>query len=163
MSKVIIMVGNVGSGKTAWIKGFVKKAFKDDWLVVSKDALRTMLGGGYYKYDESLEPQIDYMSKFIIKNLLSLDKNIIVDETNCDVITRSYVTGLFDKSDIITAIVMPVLSKQRSMIRKSYADANYGYPPSVWREIWERKNSKYVKPDKHEGFDYIVEVEDAMP
>ncbi len=156
------MIGNVGSGKTTWIKKFVKEN-KEEWLVVSKDALRTMLGGGYYKYDESLEPFIDELSKTAIQRLLSSDKNIIIDETNMDILTRADLVDIVESyTNNITAVVMPTISKEISMVRKSLKETNYGYAVSVWEEIWERKSSKYIKPDKYEGFDYILEVYDEM-
>ena len=47
MSKIIVLVGNIGSGKTTWIKKFLKKT-KGKYVVVSRDAIRYMMGGGKY-------------------------------------------------------------------------------------------------------------------
>ena len=155
MSKAIIMVGNVGSGKTTWIKNFIKEQ-KEEWLVVSKDVLRTMLGGGYYLYDESLEASIDYITKKIIKELLQINRKIIIDETNMDVITRADLIECVYEAERIQAVVMPVISKEISMKRKSLIETNYGYSVNVWEDIWERKNSLYVEPSINEGFDCVL-------
>ena len=73
------MVGNVGSGKTTWIKQYLqnKNEIQLTTFVVSKDDIRKMLSGGGYVFDELLEPAIDTWDKHMISTLLNLGKNVI--------------------------------------------------------------------------------------
>jgi len=155
----LIMVGNVGSGKTTWIKKFLAEHSNENWVVVSKDALRRMVGGGEYIYNEHLEPFIDYMSKEAIKYSLQTGWNVIIDETNVSVISRAILIDLIQESVrdcIIKAVEMPLLTKTESLLRKARPDTNYGYSIEVWEVVWERKNSKYVEPHEYEGFDEVI-------
>ena len=162
MLKAILMVGNVGSGKSTWIKKFLAEQKEEKWAVVSKDALRFMLGGGRYIFDpEVFEPYIDHVAKEMIEELQDKDINIIVDETNIDVIQRAAIVRLIWGNIETIAVVMPVIDKNESMLRKSKPETDYGYSIKTWEEVWERKNGKYVEPTKEEGFDEIILVEEG--
>jgi len=131
----LIMVGNVASGKTTWIKNFlatqkdlVAEGKSCPWAVVSKDAIRRMIGGGEYVYDENnFETFVHDMSKHA---------------TACDII----------------AVVLPKLTKEETLKRKALAENSYGQDLKVWEEVWASKNSKYVEPHEHEGFKEIWRI-----
>ena len=160
MVKAILMVGNVGSGKGTWIKKFLSEHTDEKWAVVSKDALRFMLGGGRYIFDpEVFEPYIDYVAKEMISDLLDDEINIIVDETNVDAVQRADIIELIWDDVKTIAVVMPVIDKNESMLRKSKPETDYGYSIKTWEGVWERKNGKYVEPHEYEGFDEIILVE----
>jgi len=165
----LIMVGNVASGKTTWIKNFlatqkdlVAEGKSCPWAVVSKDAIRRMIGGGEYVYDENnFETFVHDMSKHAIKYLLQIGINVICDETNEAVITRAeiieHITESAPACDII-AVVLPKLTKEETLKRKALAENSYGQDLKVWEEVWASKNSKYVEPHEHEGFKEIWRI-----
>ena len=48
---ITILVGNIGSGKSFW----AQKNRKKNQVVVSRDGLRYMLGGGIYVFESKIE------------------------------------------------------------------------------------------------------------
>lgn len=160
--RLIIMVGNIVSGKSTWIKQ--NRMAERGYVVLSKDAIRRMLGAGKYIYDEKIEPIIHESLISMLHHFMRQNMNIILDETNMDkgtrihylLLTRHYAFGYPDYGAI--AVVMPNPSKEevleRIMCRRNKSEwANT--PPEVWMEVWERKQGKFEMPTKEEGFDEI--------
>jgi predicted kinase len=161
------MVGNVGSGKSTWIKKFLSEQkdehtgeHKDErWAVVSKDAIRWMLGGGdKYIFDENLEDLIELETNEMIEGLLDRGVNVIVDETNGDVLSRRNIFDVTWPDIDVTAVCMPFVPRLESLKRKSNPDANYGTSQEVWDIVWRKKNDQFVIPTVDEGFDEILYV-----
>jgi tRNA uridine 5-carbamoylmethylation protein Kti12 len=159
------MIGNVGSGKTTWVRKFMSEALErgEKWVVISKDAIRFMFGGGeQYIYDVELEEIVEAVTMRMFEGLLEKKCNIIIDETNMRAEVRNrFLSYLFLDSCPpellfyeVTAVVMPSLPKEESLRRKSLA--NYGQDQSIWEKVWERKLSLYEPPEYDEGFDHIL-------
>lgn len=147
------MVGNIGAGKSTLVKEYVDKGYR----IISKDAIRYMLGGGQYIFDIALERQVDQIAKNAIIDLTYAGYNVVVDETNMDSLEREdylhYIRGDYKK----IALVLPKLSKEESVRRR--LQANHGdTPKEVWEEVWERKNKAFQEPSQEEGFDEIIKL-----
>ena len=165
--ELIIMVGNIASGKSTWIKEYL--AADGDSVVVSKDALRIMLGGGIYLWDGKLEPTIHTMTLDIIMELMSREADIIIDGTNMNVEGRSQYLQLTKKFNTplgydykITAVVMPKLLLTKAMRRKFQFVTRNGNQPQdmrTWQEVWQRKDKAFEQPTAEEGFDSIIILE----
>lgn len=152
--EIQILIGNIGAGKSTYVKRMVDKGY----VVISKDALRYMVGGGQYIYDEALEPVIHTMATGILLLLVFSRKNIIIDETNMSITERKdFMQYKYILDYKYTAIVFPKLSKEESVARR--LQANHGVTPKeVWEQVWERKNAEYEEPTKEEGFYNIVNL-----
>ena len=152
MPNLIMMVGNIGSGKSTLVKQLTKQGY----MVISRDALRYMFGGGEYLFDVDLEPEVFKLEKYALKLLSDFTYDIIIDETNMSAIGRKrYFDIVKDQGYTKTAIVMPKFSKIESVERRM--EANHGNGTAiVWGEVWERFNNVYVEPTKNEGFDKII-------
>lgn len=152
MSKLITMVGNIGSGKSTYVKQLVKEGY----VVVSKDAIRYMLGAGKYIFNPILEDSIHCSITRLILKLAYNKVNMVIDETNMDRKTRK------DCIDIGTsygysleAIVMPKISREESVNRR--LKSNHGYTPrAVWEEVFDRKEQAYQEPTIEEGFTEVT-------
>lgn len=165
--KLIIMVGNIASGKTTWIKQFLSEDNSDEgkWVVLSKDDLRRMLGAGSYLWDEQLEPIIHTSFIDILGNFMQQNINVILDETNMGKETRDLyldftkyrVSHGYDYKTI--AVIMPKISREKAIQRRCRnKDSAWGFSASIWRNVWERKQDKFEMPTKEEGFDEIWEI-----
>ena len=166
--KLIIMVGNIASGKTTWIKQFLSGDNSDEgkWVVLSKDDLRRMLGAGSYFWDEQLEPIIHRSFTEMLCNFMTWGINIILDETNMDKETRDLyldftkyrVSHGYDYKTI--AVVMPKISRELAIERRcDNKDSAWGFSASTWRNVWEQKQGKFEMPTKEEeDFNEIWEI-----
>lgn len=164
--KLIITVGNIASGKTTWIKKFLAAKSVEElknWIVLSKDALRKMLGVGKYLFDEKLEPIIHSCFIIMIQTFMmkDMDINIICDETNMDKETRKNLLELANNYGYeAIAVVIPKISRECAVERRcGLNDFAWGFSASIWRDVWERKQSKFEMPTKKEGFSEIWKVD----
>lgn len=152
MSNLIMLVGNIGSGKTTLVKQLTKRGY----IVISRDALRYMVGGGEYLFDVDLEPEIFRIERYALRVLSDLGHNIIIDETNMSLTIRGrHFDCVKDKGYRKIAIVMPKLSKEESVARRMQANHGNG-AKEVWGDVWERFDKIYTEPTKEEGFDMIA-------
>lgn len=79
MTKIIILIGLPGAGKSTWAK---KKALEDPGvMIVNKDAIRKMLFGRY-DYKNNVEPLIHSIALRAIGSCIERGYDVIVDETN---------------------------------------------------------------------------------
>lgn len=160
--ELIIMVGNIASGKSTYIEKFLVEQDEQDkqYLVVSKDAIRRMFGGGGYLFDEKLESLVHDCIIEIIRNLMYAKANIIIDETNMRIATRLPFIKLADSFfyDKI-ALIVPEVSLEESLKRRcGDADSAWGYSKEVWAEVWNRKKNNYEEPTEEEGFNKIIRI-----
>lgn len=165
--KLIIMVGNIVSGKSTWIKKFLKTEQGKDFVVLSKDDLRRMLGAGNYLWDENIEQAIQVSLIDLLQNFMLCNKNIILDETNMNLETREAYFCLTKKRKSygynyeIIAVVMPQLPFDRITHRIKFREGlpEWGdFPREVWEGVWKRKNSKFEMPTLEEGFDKVYVI-----
>lgn len=54
MKKLIILIGNIGCGKSTLAKKLVKKGY----CIISRDSFRYMIGAGNYIFDLKYEPAV---------------------------------------------------------------------------------------------------------
>ena len=152
MPNLVMLVGNIGSGKST----LVKKLTKQGYMVISRDALRYMFGGGEYLFDVDLEPEVFKLEKYALKLLSDFTYDIIIDETNMSARGRKLYFDIIEgKGYTATAIVMPRLSKTESVARRMQANHGTG-TATVWGEVWERFANVYVEPTDKEGFNNII-------
>ena len=80
MSKVLILKGLPGCGKSAYAKELMDK--EKGWVRVSRDNLREMLYFG--GFSRSKEDRLVYYMKYILVDLLKDGYNVIVDNIHLD-------------------------------------------------------------------------------
>ena len=150
--RLIILIGNIGSGKTTTVKEYAK----DGYNVICRDDFRTMLGAGKYKFDAKTERPIHSAARALLESLMIEDLDIIVDETNVSKRGRQQIiktAKAFGYS--ITGIVMPRLSRAQS-IENRKKDTLRENTAEVWGQVWDRFNRAYEEPTLDEGFDSLI-------
>ena len=168
-TELTILIGNIASGKTEFTRRYLQRPENKDTVVLSKDAMRWGLGGGYkYKWSEDTEKHIhksilDSMGRYLADGM-----NVVYDETNMNRETREpfidvaklVFNGFVHTSfDIRAIVLLPTLSVDEAMRRRcGYSGEAWGFPESRWREAWHRKNRLFEPPSYDEGFTTITSV-----
>lgn len=149
------MVGNIGSGKSTLVKQMLEKNL--DYIAVSKDAIRYMIGGGTYKFDFTLEKFVKESELKTIESFMASRKSIIVDDCNINKAMRQKYIELAKKyAYTTTAIIMPQLKKHICLERR-LAKPHGKFSKIIWSMIWHRFNLCYQKPVIDEGIDCIIQ------
>lgn len=152
--KLIILVGNIGSGKSTYVK-----SKEEEYVVISRDKTRYMLGNGNYVFITELEAAIWAAENALFENLLDTKINIIVDETNmCDESRARYIDKAKEAGYEVSIASFPKLSKEESVQRR--ISNNHGeFTKGIWEDVWQNFDNKYVEPSFKEDVDYLIQVD----
>jgi len=155
-SKVIILVGNIGSGKSTYVK-----SKEEDYVVISRDKTRYMLGNGNYVFISELEASVWAAEQAIFNNLLDTKINIIIDETNMSDSSRErYIKEARKAGYEISIAVFPKIPMEESIQRR--ISSNHGeFSKETWEVVWKNFDDKYVEPSFKEDVDYIIQVDNS--
>jgi predicted kinase len=151
MKKLIILVGNVGSGKSTVAKKYIDRGF----VCISRDGLRYSIGGGKYIFNPFYESTIWDTELFMLRSFMEKGVNLIVDEVGIDKKMRKrYIKCAKEYDYRVTAIIMPKLSVEESI--KQRMNNPRGFHEKIWERVWNEFDAAYEEPEKHEGFDEII-------
>jgi len=154
---LILMIGNIGTGKSTFVKTYEK-----EYIVLSRDKIRYGIGNGNYVFIPQLEPAIWDGEITLFEGMVNTGINIIVDEININNVFRSRYINVAEAADYtITGIVMPHLSMDECVRRRMGNNHGDG-TKEEWEEVWTRFNNKYEQPTFDEGFDKIFMVEEGQ-
>jgi len=153
--KLIIVVGNIGAGKSTVCRELAKKGYR----VLSRDALRYMVGGGEYVFDLKLEPTIAMAHDAMFEAFVQAQEDIVIDETSVQPDRRwELIEATYSQPwhYHFTALEMPRLSKKESVDRRMQ-NSHGGIARKVWEGVWDKFDRLYVAPKKSEGFDRVIQ------
>lgn len=155
MSKLVLLVGNVGSGKSLFAK---KLARREGLVVVNNDAIQQMCAGGEYDmYDPGKKSVYDTITRAAILEGLKIGPGVVVDRTLMSAESRAkYIAmGKACGAEIVVADFGP--GTEEGLQRRIKADR--GVPAGVWRSVFDRKASEYEPPAMEaEGIDFRLAV-----
>ena len=156
--ELLILIGNIGTGKSTFVKSLVKKGF----ICVSRDGIRYSLGGGQYIFSALCEQAVKATVKKLALELVKSEvEKIVIDETNMSISSRSYyITLAIAYGYKCVAIVMPQLS-MNDCVKRRLSNNHGAFTKEVWQEVWTNFSNRYEKPTLKEGFDKIVIKKDG--
>ncbi len=154
MKKFYIMIGNIGSGKSTYIKDKLSEA-----TVISKDGIRYALGGGTYVFNYKLEPIVHSTTVHLSKELCNIGINdLVLDETNVTQKNRAqWIKIAKDCGYEVIAIELPSFCKEVCVNRRLSNPHNQNNR-ELWENVWQRFFDKYQESTLAEGFDKIIHV-----
>lgn len=155
MNKAIILVGNIGCGKSTLTKELAKLGYN----IICRDSLRYMIGGGTYKFDPKTEPFIKEANLSIVREAVSKELSFVIDETNVfRKIRKSYLDIILESSHYkVIAVELPRLSKEEAVDRRMINPHDQS-DSALWESVWELFNNNYQTPRLDEGFEKVVSL-----
>lgn len=159
MKTVYVLVGNVASGKSTYIK-----TSGLDGAVISKDDFRKHFGhfkGVGYLYDTNTELYIDKIAEAYFNCYCKIGvENIFIDDTNMTYYDRSfYKYNAKDYGYGVVAVVFEDCGEDEHVKRRMNAVGDHhhgGVSEETWRKVYREKRQRYEKPTLDEGFDEII-------
>ena len=153
--ELIILVGNIGSGKST----FTKKVQENrQYVVISRDSLRYGIGGGNYVFNLEYESIIWDTELFLFRSFVRQEVPIIIDEVGVTKEMRKrYINFAKLHGYFIQAVILPRISMEECVDRRMN-DPHGQYDRKLWEKLWSKFNSMYEEPTLAEGFDRIVDL-----
>ncbi|MBN1467701.1 MAG: AAA family ATPase [Fusobacteriaceae bacterium] len=156
MKKLIILIGNIGSGKTTFIKS--QRLVKKGYVVIARDRLRYAIGGGDYIFNVDYEPIIWQTALELFEKFLKLGVKIVVDEVGITKLIRKRYIFLAKKYKYKTiGIEMPRFSKRKS-VNHRMKNPHGQFDRRLWERVWDKFNKVYEKPTKSESFSQLFRL-----
>ena len=154
MKNLIILVGNIGCGKST----LSKKLAKQGYSIVCRDAFRYMIGAGEYIFDIKREPAVKRAAEVTLESFLQRELNIVCDETNVSKAMRKPLIELGLKYKYnISVIELPRLTKRKAVNRRMKSPHGR-FGKDVWENVWDRFNLIYEAPETNEGINRIKRI-----
>jgi predicted kinase len=151
MSKVYLLNGLPGSGKSTWARNKIKK--DPDTLILSRDDFRTILHGGTYVFDKKYEELILDIEDYAIRACIEQGFDVIIDETNLKQERRLDLIELADNATIICVIFTETENNLKNRMTTSR-----GYTDVQWEEVILKMKKDQVPVSENEPYDQIIYV-----
>ncbi len=150
--EMILLVGNIGSGKTT----ICKKLIKEGYLIVSQDDLRYSIGAGNYTFNPLYEPSIKNTVLEMTKSFMANSFPIVIDETNMSKKIRSKYLNLAKIYGYNCSAIVFKKIQMRYAVKRRLKNNHGNTPKEVWEGVWKMFDDMYEKPTKQEGFNKIT-------
>ena len=155
-SEIIFLVGNIGSGKSTYVK-----TLNGSHMVLSRDNLRYMIGGGEYVFMKDIEHIIWDAQNALFCGLMETGVNIVIDDVNTNLIARRIYLQDVLHGYKTKAIVLPRIPMEEAVARRMGAPHG-SCSKDVWELVWNNFNNQYIDPTVDEGFDEVIHVKSKM-
>lgn len=151
MSKLEILVGNIGSGKSLIAKKLANKGS----FVVSMDAIQQMASGGEYgSYDYKRKDIYQRIEEEGIEQSLRHGISVCVDRTNMDAKRRKRFIDI-GKKHTDNIVCYDFGKGNQGGLERRYRD-NRIVPYDTWHDVYCFMEKSYEKPSLSEGFNEIL-------
>jgi len=156
--KLIVLVGNIGCGKSTIAQDYVK----DGYVAIVRDQLRYAIGDGQYIFNRDYESIIWKTEQYMLRKFLELGANIIVDEVGVSKKLRKKYIKVGKEFDYsVEAIVLPRLSMKEAVSRRM-KNPHGQFDKKLWEQVWTNFDKMYRDPTHEEGFDSILRLKGDM-
>jgi predicted kinase len=158
MRTIYLTVGLLGSGKSSWAREYVKTHPKVK--IVSSDAIRQMLNGGY-KYIPEMDVLISNMMVAMTSRLLNEGYEVIIDACNLtDTRRNKWLTGIGATKKV--AVVFPLKGKKWHIDNRMKSPHCEGENEEYWFNVYESQRKQYQQV-KREQFSEVINAKEPVP
>lgn len=148
MQELVLLVGNVGCGKSFLAKRLAKRGA----IVVNNDNLLQMYHGEY-TYDSDLREFYHEVEDVTIKQALKSGRSVVIDRTNIDEKSRKRFIDIGHIHGVkITSFDFG--PGQDMQLQRRLNDPK-GQTIDTWRSVYNMMHMKYKKPSSEEGIDGV--------
>jgi predicted kinase len=161
--KAIITVGCSASGKSTFAKKYITK---DNWVEINRDNIRFLnkeKNWNNYKFTKKNEKDVSKKWDSELDTAISLNKNIIVSDTN---INNYYRKKLIEKLELYNydiTIKFFDVEFEELLKRDRQRKAGVGYEVLLNQYIkYKRENIKQYQPLKNKEKIYIVDIDGTL-
>lgn len=158
MSRMILMVGMIGSGKST----LTRRLADAGAVVVNDDAMVTaMHGGNYQGYSKALKPLYKAVESAAVHAAVAMGRDVVIDRCCLDRATRARYVGLARALDVpCLAVAFPVEEPRVHANRRATHDAR-GYSFDYWLGVARAHAARYEPPTAGEGFDRVLSPDEV--
>lgn len=149
-TKVYLLVGFLGSGKSTWARRHVQE--NPNTVIINRDALRTMFFGKY-DYLPAVEFLVRKCAYFIVEEAIYNGFDVIIDETN---LSRAKRFGWLLTLQKCTAYNSPVdlevihFTESENNVAYRAQDDLRGVSIEQWAEVLKKMKRQYEPPESDE-------------
>ena len=152
--ELIILVGNIGCGKSTIARNYIDKGY----IAIARDYIRYAIGEGKYIFNADYESIIWKTEQYMLRNFINLNVNIVVDEVGVSKqMRKNYIKLGKENNYNIIAVVLPRLSMEKAVNRRMN-DPHGCFDKEVWQGVWRKFDNKYQEPTYEEGFGVIIKL-----
>lgn len=148
---VYILCGNIGTGKSRWAKRMAKE--NKNTIILSADDFRESINGRYH-YSENQKFFLRMVGRKFIDTALTLNYNLIIDETNVTARKRKDLIGLIKYINPNTQIMLVKFSPHGNIHNRM--KESRGYTRKKWEGVAKKFLDQWEEPTFSEGFDAII-------
>lgn len=155
MSKLILLYGNIASGKSTLSRDLAKAGC----VVVNNDSVVTMLHGGMYElYDEKLKPLYKGIEKFIIEEALKEGIDVVIDRTLAKRKTREAFISLGKKYNAEIMLLETGWGDPAVHAERRFNSDSRGLTYETWLGVAETKDKTrdLISEEESKEYDSIV-------
>lgn len=149
---VIILTGNIGTGKTTVAEFLIANFTGDSIIVVSNDAITSMTGNGnYQRYNPMLSKMYKNMSMSCLKAGIDSGATVILDNSHMSRVSRREAIKVANEAGVpVTSIDLGPGSPE-SLKRRQDALDDRNTSNTVWCLVHNRFRKQYETPKMDEG------------
>lgn len=146
--QVIILVGNVGTGKTTWTRKYLKKCNSTSYknfVALDSDSISTMLSGiGRYYWQESRKELYSELKKVILNTCLKSGYSVIIDGIHATRKHRKVYIDIAHKYEA-DVIIVDFGPGNLGSLERRYND-NRGLSKTRWKRVHRLYQDMYEMP-----------------
>ena len=168
MTKLFLMVGNIGTGKTTTANKLMVDAGRidnrdidnRDIKVISNDDLSTILAGGHYGPDIWDSRHISLYTKvkqYILREALAHGFDIIIDGTHMGKINRKVYIDIAKEFNVEVTVYLHTYPE--GLQRRIDNPKSEHHSAELWTKVYNNFAKSYEIPTLDEGIDDIIEID----
>lgn len=152
MKELILIVANIGEGKTTLAKQYQEKGY----IVIGKDSLRYGIGAGNYIYKQEYEPIIWETEINMLDSFMNIGVDIVIDSVCVGKSMRArYISFAKIYGYKVKCHILPNLTMKEAVDRR-LQNPHGQNDRALWEHTWIKFQAKYEEPSLDEGIDEII-------